>query len=148
MKLVLVGSTPAQCTAQMDSLVRDDPTIIRRGYVDDQDLPAVYAGAEMVVYASIYEGFGLPVSRRWRVARQSCARTTPRCRRWPARRRFWSIRWTWMTLRQAWIGGCRNPRCEIFCASRELLGADVQLGPGRERDLAGAGTSEIRQMTA
>ncbi|WP_324715314.1 glycosyltransferase family 1 protein [Carboxydochorda subterranea] len=31
------------------------------GYVDDADLPALYAGARLFVYPSLYEGFGLPV---------------------------------------------------------------------------------------
>jgi len=31
------------------------------GYVDDDDLPALYGGARMFVYPSLYEGFGLPV---------------------------------------------------------------------------------------
>jgi len=31
------------------------------GYLTDDVLPAVYAGAEMLVYPSVYEGFGLPV---------------------------------------------------------------------------------------
>jgi glycosyltransferase involved in cell wall biosynthesis len=31
------------------------------GYLTDELLPAVYAGAEMFVYPSVYEGFGLPV---------------------------------------------------------------------------------------
>lgn len=31
------------------------------GWVPDDDLPAVYAAAEAVLYPSIYEGFGLPV---------------------------------------------------------------------------------------
>jgi len=31
------------------------------GYVEDADLPALYAAAEVFVYPSIYEGFGLPV---------------------------------------------------------------------------------------
>jgi glycosyltransferase involved in cell wall biosynthesis len=30
------------------------------GYVDDDDLPALYSGAEAFVYLSHYEGFGLP----------------------------------------------------------------------------------------
>jgi glycosyltransferase involved in cell wall biosynthesis len=30
------------------------------GYVDDADLPAIYSSAEVFVYPSIYEGFGLP----------------------------------------------------------------------------------------
>ena len=34
--------------------------IIVTGYVDDDDLPALYGGATMFVYPSFYEGFGLP----------------------------------------------------------------------------------------
>jgi len=30
------------------------------GYVDQQDLPAVYAGAKLFVYPSLHEGFGFP----------------------------------------------------------------------------------------
>jgi glycosyltransferase involved in cell wall biosynthesis len=32
------------------------------GYLDDGDLPALYAGAEVFLYPSVYEGFGLPVA--------------------------------------------------------------------------------------
>jgi len=35
--------------------------IIFPGYVDDADLPAVYAGAALTVQPSLYEGFGLPL---------------------------------------------------------------------------------------
>ena len=31
------------------------------GYVPDADLPAIYAGAQALVFPSLYEGFGLPV---------------------------------------------------------------------------------------
>ena len=31
------------------------------GYVPEADLPAVYAGARLFVYPSVYEGFGIPV---------------------------------------------------------------------------------------
>lgn len=34
--------------------------IIKAGYVDDEDLPALYSGAEWFIYTSQYEGFGLP----------------------------------------------------------------------------------------
>ena len=34
--------------------------IIKIGYVDDEDLPALYSGAEWFTYTSMYEGFGLP----------------------------------------------------------------------------------------
>ncbi len=32
------------------------------GFVSDEDLPALYAGATLFVYPSLYEGFGLPVA--------------------------------------------------------------------------------------
>jgi glycosyltransferase involved in cell wall biosynthesis len=35
--------------------------VILPGYIADDDLPALYAGAEVVVQPSLYEGFGLPV---------------------------------------------------------------------------------------
>ncbi|MCD6361151.1 MAG: glycosyltransferase family 4 protein, partial [Armatimonadetes bacterium] len=33
----------------------------RLGYVDDADLPALYAGADVFVFPTLYEGFGIPV---------------------------------------------------------------------------------------
>lgn len=36
------------------------PRIVFTGYVDDEDLPLLYAGATCFCYMSIYEGFGLP----------------------------------------------------------------------------------------
>jgi len=41
------------------SLARE--TVCFPGYVPDEDLPAVYAGAQALVFPSLYEGFGLPV---------------------------------------------------------------------------------------
>lgn len=38
----------------------DNPNIIRTGYIDDEDIPALYSGSEWFVYTSKYEGFGLP----------------------------------------------------------------------------------------
>jgi glycosyltransferase involved in cell wall biosynthesis len=35
--------------------------IIRTGYVDDADLPALLAGADLFVYPALYEGWGMPV---------------------------------------------------------------------------------------
>lgn len=37
------------------------PAVHLPGYLDDETLPAVYAGAEAFVFPSIYEGFGLPL---------------------------------------------------------------------------------------
>jgi glycosyltransferase involved in cell wall biosynthesis len=41
------------------SPVRD--VVLFPGYVPDEDLPAIYAGAQALVLPSLYEGFGLPV---------------------------------------------------------------------------------------
>ncbi|MFH1922455.1 MAG: glycosyltransferase, partial [Planctomycetota bacterium] len=37
------------------------PRIRTIGYVDDEDLPALYSGATVFSYVSHYEGFGLPL---------------------------------------------------------------------------------------
>ena len=38
-----------------------DQRVMLPGYVPDRDLPALYRGAAVFVYPSLYEGFGLPV---------------------------------------------------------------------------------------
>jgi len=35
--------------------------LVFTGYVEDADLPALYAGADLFAYPSLYEGFGLPI---------------------------------------------------------------------------------------
>jgi glycosyltransferase involved in cell wall biosynthesis len=35
--------------------------ILRVGYVEDEDLSALYSGAEMFLFPSLYEGFGMPI---------------------------------------------------------------------------------------
>jgi len=39
---------------------RIPPRVMFTGYVEDVDLPALYSGAVVLVYPSLYEGFGLP----------------------------------------------------------------------------------------
>ncbi len=39
----------------------DDPGIILPGYVSGTALPALYRGAAVSVYPSLFEGFGIPV---------------------------------------------------------------------------------------
>jgi glycosyltransferase involved in cell wall biosynthesis len=59
LSLVLVG---AKSHVFRDAGLAKPPNGVHlAGYLDDNALPAVYAGAQMFVYASIYEGFGLPV---------------------------------------------------------------------------------------
>ena len=46
--------------SEIDDLGKYKDKIIRAGYIDDEDLAALYSGAEWFVYTSQYEGFGLP----------------------------------------------------------------------------------------
>lgn len=61
--LVLVGgkgwNDEGIVTALNNSSAKEH--IVRVGYVDDDDLAQVYAGAQIFVFPSFYEGFGLPV---------------------------------------------------------------------------------------
>ena len=62
-RLVIVGKrgwlddTDAQLASLPEEVTRD---IVLAGYVADDDLPALYGGAEALCYPSRYEGFGLP----------------------------------------------------------------------------------------
>ena len=60
--LVLVGGTEwgGKTLDLLESLsVRQD--VIVTGFVPDEELPALYTGADLFVFPSLYEGFGLPV---------------------------------------------------------------------------------------
>lgn len=51
-KLIIIGENAEKIA---------DPSITYTGYVDDQTLVDLLAGAEAFVYPSLYEGFGLPI---------------------------------------------------------------------------------------
>ena len=53
-KLVIIGEKPPRES-------RPDPSVIFTGYVSDQELADLLAGAVCFVYPSLYEGFGIPV---------------------------------------------------------------------------------------
>jgi glycosyltransferase involved in cell wall biosynthesis len=67
MNLVVAGRLPERS----DALARDPRSLIRQlgltdavylaGWVEEEDSPALYAGAAAFVFPSYYEGFGLPV---------------------------------------------------------------------------------------
>ena len=62
--LVMVGSPGWQIARFMEELSkarRYQSRIVLTGFVPDQDLAALYSGATVFVYPSLYEGFGLPV---------------------------------------------------------------------------------------
>lgn len=63
LKLVVVGSKGWLYEDFFQHIADTKATkhVIFPGYVPDEDLPAVYAGAIVTVMASVYEGFGLPI---------------------------------------------------------------------------------------
>ena len=50
----------SELAQEIPELKNFNSDIIMTGYVDDEDLAALYSGAEFFVYDSLYEGFGLP----------------------------------------------------------------------------------------
>jgi glycosyltransferase involved in cell wall biosynthesis len=58
--LVIAGN-PHPNFSQLDFSLESTKDIVFLGYVDDEDLPGLYANAELFVYPALYEGFGLPV---------------------------------------------------------------------------------------
>lgn len=60
-KLVLVGDRGWKDKSIMNSIERGSSSIMNLGYVDDDELAALYSGADAFVFPSKYEGFGMPV---------------------------------------------------------------------------------------
>lgn len=62
-KMVIVGKKGFNSDIIYDfvnqSKFKDD--ILFTGYLKDEDLPLIYSGAKVMLYLSLYEGFGLPV---------------------------------------------------------------------------------------
>lgn len=61
-KLVLVGGKGWR-DSTLNRLLQDASKhdVISLGYVSDEHLPALYSGADLFVFPSLYEGFGMPV---------------------------------------------------------------------------------------
>jgi glycosyltransferase involved in cell wall biosynthesis len=59
--LVLAGARGWHSAALDTRLARLGKRVHLLGYVPEKDLPAVYRGALLFVYPSLYEGFGIPV---------------------------------------------------------------------------------------
>lgn len=62
-KLVLVGKGKWRESEVFDLLKRESlvDSVIATGFVENEDLPCLYHGAEVFAYPSLYEGYGLPV---------------------------------------------------------------------------------------
>lgn len=54
------GWLDGELLARFDELA-ERYTVIRTGYVADEDLPALYSGAALFVFVPFYEGFGMPL---------------------------------------------------------------------------------------
>lgn len=54
-----------------------DDLVIFCGYVPDEDLPALYTGAALTLYPSLYEGFGLPPLESMACGTPALVSTTP-----------------------------------------------------------------------
>jgi len=59
-KLVLVGQE-GHGFEHLKPMIASDDRIIHLGFVQDEDLPAIYCGARAFCFLSLYEGFGLPI---------------------------------------------------------------------------------------
>jgi len=62
-KLVIAGAKGWSYESLLSLVKRTnlDEDVIFIGYVDDEDRPALYSGADLFIFPSLYEGFGLPV---------------------------------------------------------------------------------------
>lgn len=62
-RLVVVGKPGwgGQSAIGAPASSKRQSALVYTGYVDDDELPALYAGATAFAYPSLYEGFGLPV---------------------------------------------------------------------------------------
>lgn len=61
-KLVIVGKVGwHKVDDRLRKLVHDSKDIVLTGYVEQSDLPAMYSAADLFLFPSLYEGFGLPL---------------------------------------------------------------------------------------
>ncbi len=63
-RLVMVAQPKAyakEVLAEASRLGLDENRVLLLGFVAEEDLPCIYAGAELYLNTSLYEGFGLPV---------------------------------------------------------------------------------------
>ena len=59
-ELIITGSKTWK-DKEVTSLIENNKKVRRIGLVDDEDMPALYNLADIYIYPSLYEGFGLPI---------------------------------------------------------------------------------------
>jgi glycosyltransferase involved in cell wall biosynthesis len=62
-KLLLVGKRTTETDNVFEEVTKLDliSDVVFTGYVPDEDLPFLYNGADLFVFPSLYEGFGIPI---------------------------------------------------------------------------------------
>ena len=78
-RLVLVGGRGWK-DRRVAELAGKYPWVMPLGYVDDGDLPALYAGSDLFLYPSVYEGFGIPLLEARVCGARILANDTPELR--------------------------------------------------------------------
>lgn len=78
-KLVLTGAASFGFD-EVKYMISDfglDDNVIKTGWVDEEDLPYLYAGSEMFVFPSLYEGFGIPLIQAMACGVPVCCSNAP-----------------------------------------------------------------------
>jgi glycosyltransferase involved in cell wall biosynthesis len=78
-KLVLTGAA-SYGFDEVKFMISDfglDEHVIKTGWVDEEDLPYLYAGSEMFVFPSLYEGFGIPLIQAMACGVPVCCSNAP-----------------------------------------------------------------------
>lgn len=78
-KLVLVGGRGWK-DQRLAALLSGTDSVIPLGYVTDDELAPLYSGAEVFIFPSIYEGFGMPVAEACACGTTVVASDTPELR--------------------------------------------------------------------
>lgn len=77
--LVLAGGRGWK-DSKLADLVRKSSNVLPLGFVEDEDLPALYAGADLFIFPSLYEGYGMPVAEALACGSQVLASDIPELR--------------------------------------------------------------------
>jgi glycosyltransferase involved in cell wall biosynthesis len=78
-KLVLVGGRGWK-DERLASLLLQNDSVIPLGYIPDDHLAPLYSGAEVFIFPSIYEGYGMPVAEALACGTRVVATDTPELR--------------------------------------------------------------------